>query len=210
MRYVRFKDGEFLKYSVALPFSDENHSFSEKADFSSLKEAGYYKFLETQPQYDIYTHRIDKINIVRLDDNTATTNYTYKKLTSEEQMEIYGVKIDLDFYKNLKIQELNSSVDKEYKNYMMKYGEMEKNSFETKQNEANKVLKDEFISLDLTPYLSILANNDINLRNELANKILDKTLYLAKIESFVLNTRKAIQNSTTKKELDLISVEYHG
>ncbi|WP_303312911.1 hypothetical protein [Campylobacter fetus] len=38
-RYCRFKDGKFLKYTVALPFSDELHSFSEFTDFSALKKS---------------------------------------------------------------------------------------------------------------------------------------------------------------------------
>ena len=206
-RYCRFKDGKFLKYTVALPFSDEQNSFNEFADFSVLKEKGYYKFKDAKPTYDPYTQKEASVEIIKLNDDECTLKYTYAKLSEAEQIAKFGQVVDLNFLKEVKIKVLNEAMDAVYKAYLAKYPEIEQQSFTQKAQEAFKVVADSEVALSDTPYLANLVNNDKAKRDELAINVNAKVVYITALEAFGVTKRDEIKAATSIANLNKISTE---
>uniref|UniRef100_UPI003AF81C86 hypothetical protein n=1 Tax=Campylobacter fetus TaxID=196 RepID=UPI003AF81C86 len=206
-RYCRFKDGKFLKYTVALPFSDELHSFSEFTDFNTLKEAGYYKFKDANPAYDPYTQKEASVEIIKLNDSECTLKYTYAPLSEAEQIAKFGQVVDLNFLKEVKIRALNEAMDAVYKAYLKKYPEIEQQSFTQKAQEAFKVIVNNAVALNDTPYLANLTNNDKAKRDELAINVNAKVVYITALEAFGAAKRDEIKAASSIANLNKISVE---
>ncbi|WP_419258520.1 hypothetical protein [Campylobacter fetus] len=206
-RYCRFKDGKFLKYTVALPFSDELHSFSEFTDFSALKKAGYYKFKEVKPTYDPYTQKEASVEIIKLNEDECTLQYTYAPLSEAEQIAKFGQVVDLNFLKEVKIKALNESMDAVYKAYLKKYPEIEQQSFTQKAQESFKVIANIDTPLNDTPYLANLTNNNKAKRDELAINVNAKVVYITALEAFGVAKRDEIKAATSIANLNKISLE---
>lgn len=148
---------------------------------------------------------------------------SYIPYTAKENSEVYNYIVDnnldilayeeptipvlsLEELKILKIEELNSKVNREYRAYLAKYPEIEVESFKNKANEASLVMENNQIPLASTPYLSKLASNDITTRNDIALAVDTKMTETAQIEAQAVAIRDAIKSCTTLEELEAIKV----
>jgi hypothetical protein len=110
----------------------------------------------------------------------------------------------IDALKAFKLDEIKKCIDVKYKKYLAKYPEVEVKSFQDKAKEALLVKKDSNTALEDTPYLSALANNDIDARNALADAVNTKVIEAAQLEANGVKLRDTIKNATTIEELQNI------
>ena len=79
-RFVKRTNGVFERYSVAIPFADNQRVYGNDTTWDELKAAGYYKLIEIQPQYNKVTHRIKSTHIDKVDDDYAKLRFEYEEL----------------------------------------------------------------------------------------------------------------------------------
>lgn len=113
MDYIRFFEEKFETFSVKLPFYLNGKYLSIDTTFKELKALGYFKYKEIKPVYDVYKQKIDKVEIVKLDEDNATTKYTYIDLSPEELKEVEAA---LNKFKEDKKQEIKKFFDKTIEN----------------------------------------------------------------------------------------------
>lgn len=111
----------------------------------------------------------------------------------------------LDELRAKKLEDLKAYIDEHYKAYVSKYPEVEVQSFKDKAAEAALVKKDANTPLEDTPYLSALANNDVNARNALAAAVSAKVNKIAQLEALGSSLRDRIKAATTVEELEAIT-----
>jgi len=99
------------------------------------------------------------------------------------------------------IEKIKNKVNQKYKTYLEKYPEVEIASFKDKAKEAMLIKKGPNIPLEDTPYLSALANNNLKVRNQLAEAVLAKINEAAQLEAYGVQMRDKIKNSQTLEEL---------
>jgi hypothetical protein len=108
--------------------------------------------------------------------------------------------------RNWKLAKAKENIDRKYKMYIKKYPEVEVSSFQNKAKEALLIKKDANIALEDTPYLSILAGNDIDARNALADVINAKIVEAAQLEAEGVALRDKIKSLTTLEDLLNLSI----
>ena len=204
--YVRFKDGSFESAIVTLPFSNENTSFGINTTFEYLKAAGYFKFVDKKPEFNKYLQKIESFKIVQIDADSATVQYTYVDLTSEEQKSLFGAEVTLDFLKNVKIDQYVQNVNSATLKRHERYPACEKVTFYLKAQEAFKAVNDSKLALSETPYLAMLTDKDIKKRNALAKSIVDNLAEHAALESQIIAKRSELEAASTIPELEAINI----
>ena len=141
---------------------------------------------------------------VKYDENTMEILGVYEKeVKNSILMPIKFINSNniLEVVKNWKLQQLKEKINQKYKAYIEKYPEVEIASFKDKAKEAMLIKKDPNIPLEDTPYLSALANNNLEIRNQLAKAVLAKINEAAQLEAYGVQMREKIKNSQTLEEL---------
>lgn len=204
-RYVRFKDGAFENYFVSLPFSNEYKSYGEKATKEELLADGYYELIPSKVSINKLKYRLTKLNIEKVGEDKCKIVPEFTELSLDDEIATFGKPVDKEIALKYRIAQLNEVIDNIYKEYLKKYSSVERDSFETKANEAWLVLNDPNIPLNKTPYLNGLANGDIGVRNKLAELVKTKIEYVKQIEKTAYIKRDALKDMSLEelKEIDI-------
>lgn len=150
------------------------------------------------------------MSFVVVNENNQILHITNKKLENSIEIEdkylISNNIIECLQYKA--IMKLKDRINEMYKKYVQKYPEIEVRSFNDKAREATLYMKNKQnnvdTSLEDTPYLSALVNNDINKRDALAEAIYAKVQEYAGIEKYGIEMRDKIKSFTTIEDLQKI------